>query len=134
MTEETDSNNVIPLIQPNDHEDTSALATIPIDNKTGQQRRCTHPQTQISDTNRTLQCLTCGCYLDPFDYILSKSRLGLSVVGEINGLYSKRTKLRESVANIEREEKNAKTRPRAAKSAILFAENDLKNISTNTNP
>lgn len=133
MTDDIDSNNIIPLIQPSEHQDTDVLATIPTDNKTAQQRRCTHPQTQISDTNRTLQCLTCGCYLDPFDYILSKSRIGLSVIGEINELYSKRTKLRESIANIEREEKSAKARLRSAKSAILFAENDLKNISINTN-
>lgn len=134
MTDGIDSNNIIPLIQPSEHQDTGVLATIPTDNKTAQQRRCTHPQTEISDTNRTLQCLTCGCYLDPFDYILSKSSFGLSVVGEINELYAKRAKLRESVANIEREEKNAKARLRSAKSAILFTENDLKNISTNTNP
>lgn len=67
MTDDVDSNNIIALIQPSERQDTDVLATIPTDNKTAQQRRCIHPQTEISDTNRNLKCLTCGCYLDPFE-------------------------------------------------------------------
>lgn len=46
---------------------------------------------------------------------------------EIQQLYDRRDELRESVANLEREEKNAKARLRSARTSILFAENDLKN-------
>lgn len=46
---------------------------------------------------------------------------------EIQQLYNRRDELREAVANLEREEKNAKARLRSARTSILFAENDLKN-------
>lgn len=38
MTGHIDSNNVIPLIRPSEHQDTEVLATIPTDNRTEQQR------------------------------------------------------------------------------------------------
>lgn len=46
---------------------------------------------------------------------------------EIQQLHNRRDELREAVANLEREEKNAKARLRSARTSILFAENDLKN-------
>ncbi|ENZ0267772.1 hypothetical protein ACGABA_005357, partial [Escherichia coli] len=51
----------------------------------------------------------------------------------IKSLYAKRDALREAVAKLEREEKNAKARLRAARTAILYAENDLKNIEQEVN-
>ncbi|ENC7540365.1 hypothetical protein ABK178_004937, partial [Salmonella enterica subsp. enterica serovar Brandenburg] len=69
----------------------------------------------------------CGLALDPFGLILDRARNGENIVSEIKSLYARRDALRESVAKLEREEKNAKARLRAARTAILFAENDLKN-------
>ncbi len=46
---------------------------------------------------------------------------------------AKRDALREAVEKLEREEKNAKARLRAARTAILYAENDLKNIEQEVN-
>ncbi len=46
---------------------------------------------------------------------------------EIQQLHNRRDELREAVASLEREEKNAKARLRSTRTAILFAENDLKN-------
>lgn len=54
-------------------------------------------------------------------------------MSEIKSLYAKRDALREAVAKLEREEKNAKARLRAARTAILYAENDLKNIEQEVN-
>ncbi|HIA7454359.1 TPA: hypothetical protein ACWR5T_005253, partial [Escherichia coli] len=56
-----------------------------------------------------------------------------NIVSEIKSLYAKRDALREAVAKLEREEKNTKARLRAARTAILYAENDLKNIEQEVN-
>jgi septal ring factor EnvC (AmiA/AmiB activator) len=66
--------------------------------------------------------------LDPFEVILDRARNGENIVSEIKSLYAKQDELRQAVANLEREEKKAKARLRSARTSILFAENDLKNI------
>lgn len=75
----------------------------------------------------------CGLALDPFELVLDRARNGENIVSEIKSLYTKRDALREAVAKLEREEKNAKARLRAARAAILYAENDLKNIEQEVN-
>lgn len=71
--------------------------------------------------------------LEPFELVLDRARNGENIVSEIKSLYTKRDALREAVAKLEREEKNAKARLRAARAAILYAENDLKNIEQEVN-
>lgn len=120
------SDNVIHLVQPKLEEEKLLNVSI-TDRKSTRQKYCKHSQTQISEVNRTLICLQCGSMLDPFDVILERARNAENIVFEIKRLYAKREDLRESVANLEREEKNAKARLRSARTSILFAENDLKN-------
>lgn len=120
------SDNIIQLVQPK-REEERLLDIVVTDNKTATQKHCPHHLCQISEANRTLLCQQCGAYLDPFELILSRSRNGENIVRDIKKLYMRRDELRESVASLEREEKNAKARLRSARTAILFAENDLKN-------
>ncbi|EPJ5863758.1 hypothetical protein JRA82_004617 [Raoultella ornithinolytica] len=121
-----DSDNVITLVQPKSEEE-KLLNVVITDKKSTGQKYCKHNQTQISEANRTLICRQCGSMLDPFEVILDRARNGENIVSEIKSLYAKRDELRQAVANIEREEKNAKARLRSARTSILFAENDLKN-------
>lgn len=125
MSDETD-NNIVQLVQPKRDEE-KLLNVVITDKKSTGQKYCKHNQTQISEANRTLICRQCGSMLDPFEVILDRARSGENIVSEIKSLYAKRDELRESVANLEREEKNAKARLRSTKTSILFAENDLKN-------
>ncbi|EPS5355809.1 hypothetical protein ACVFBV_005302, partial [Escherichia coli] len=74
-----------------------------------------------------------GCVVDPFQYVLRCANDGEAVVREIRQLHNRHDQLRESVASLEREEKNTKARLRAARTAILYAENDLKNIEQKVN-
>lgn len=120
------SDNVVQLVQPKPEEE-NPLSVAVSNEKTYLQKRCTHPRTEICETDRTFQCLSCGTYIDPFEYVLSCAKDARHAVKEIAELRARRTELRESVANLEREEKNAKARLRAARTSILFAENDLKN-------
>ncbi|HCL5343528.1 TPA: hypothetical protein N2G31_001454 [Salmonella enterica] len=120
------SDNIIHLVQPKSDEEKLLNVSI-ADRKSTGQKYCKHSQTQISEVNRILICLQCGSMLDPFDVILERARNAENIVFEIKRLYAKREELRESVANLEREEKNAKARLRSARTSILFAENDLKN-------
>ncbi|WP_395303417.1 hypothetical protein [Enterobacter sp. ECC-019] len=119
------ADNVVQLVQPKSEEEKLLNVAI-TDRKSAGQKYCKHNQTQISEANRTLICLQCGSMLDPFEVILDRARNGENIVFEIKSLYAKRDELRESVANLEREEKNAKARLRSVKTSILFAENDLK--------
>lgn len=123
-----DSDNVITLVQPKSEEE-KLLNVVITDKKSTGQKYCKHNQTQISEANRTLICRQCGSMLDPFEVILDRARNGENIVSEIKSLYAKRDELRQAVANLEREEKNAKARLRAARTSILFAENDLKILS-----
>ncbi|EEP8451846.1 hypothetical protein HCM09_004863 [Salmonella enterica subsp. enterica] len=120
------SDNVIQLVQPKSEEE-GLLNVVITDRKSGEQKCCQHIRTTISEVNRTIICNRCGLALDPFGLILDRARNGENIVSEIKSLYARRDALRESVAKLEREEKNAKARLRAARTAILFAENDLKN-------
>lgn len=124
---DNDYDNVIPLVQPKLDEE-RLLDVVITDQKDLGHKICNHWKTQISEINRTLVCLQCGLTLDPFDVILERSRNGENIIKDIKELYKRRDELRESVANLEREEKNAKARLRSARTAILFAENDLKNM------
>ncbi|ECR9668819.1 hypothetical protein F2H39_10545 [Salmonella enterica] len=120
------SDNVIQLVQPKSEEE-GLLSVVITDRKSGAQKCCQHIRTTISEVNRTIICNRCGLALDPFELVLDRARNGENIVSEIKSLYARRDALRESVAKLEREEKNAKARLRAARTAILFAENDLKN-------
>ncbi|AXD04645.1 hypothetical protein BTA73_05845 [Salmonella enterica subsp. enterica serovar Reading] len=120
------SDNVIQLLQPKSEEE-GLLNVVITDRKSGEQKCCQHIRTTISEVNRTIICDRCGLALDPFELVLDRARNGENIVSEIKSLYARRDALRESVAKLEREEKNAKARLRAARTAILFAENDLKN-------
>lgn len=123
---DNNGDNIIHLVQPKSEEEKLLNVSI-IDRKSTGQKYCKHSQAQISEVNRTLVCLQCGSMLDPFDVILERARNAENIVFEIKRLYAKREELRQSVANLEREEKNAKARLRATRTAILYAENDLKN-------
>ena len=118
--------NVIPLMQPKRDEE-KLLNVAVTDRKVYEQQRCKHRAIEVDETNRVIRCLKCGCVIDPFEHILQCAIDGEHIVTEIMQLHRKRDELRESVANLEREEKNAKARLRAARTSILFAENDLKN-------
>lgn len=120
------SDNVIQLVQPKSEEE-GLLNVVITDRKSGEQKCCQHIRTTISEVNRTIICDRCGLALEPFEFVLDRARNGENIVSEIKSLYARRDALRESVAKLEREEKNAKARLRAARTAILFAENDLKN-------
>lgn len=120
------SDNVVQLVQPKPDEK-KLLNVVITDRASAGQKYCKHRQSQISEAKRTLICLDCGAALDPFEVILERARNGEHIVYEIQSLYAKRDELRESVANLEREEKNAKARLRSARTAIIYAENDLKN-------
>ncbi|HIG9583326.1 TPA: hypothetical protein ACYEKW_004865 [Escherichia coli] len=127
-----EGDNVITLVQPKSEEE-RLLNVVITDRKSGEQEYCRHLHTKISEVNRTIICNRCGLVLDPFEFILDRARNGENIVSEIKSLYAKREALRESVAKLEREEKNAKARLRAARTAILYAENDLKNIEREAN-
>ncbi|EDW9123522.1 hypothetical protein AXQ86_001116 [Salmonella enterica subsp. enterica serovar Braenderup] len=122
-----EGDNIITLVQPKSEEE-GLLNVVITDRKSGEQKCCQHIRTTISEVNRTIICDRCGLALDPFGLILDRARNGENIVSEIKSLYARRDALRESVAKLEREEKNAKVRLRAARTAILFAESDLKNI------
>lgn len=119
--------NIIQLIQPKRDEE-KLLNTTVTDNKDYTQRRCKHHAIKISEIERVITCKQCGCTVDPFEYVLRCAMDGEAVVSEISQLYSRRDGLREAVTNLEREEKNAKARLRSARTSILFAENDRKNV------
>ncbi|ENO4741817.1 hypothetical protein ACBM87_004768, partial [Shigella dysenteriae] len=115
------SDNVITLVQPKSEEE-GLLNVVITDRKSVEQKCCQHIRTTISEVNRTITCNRCGLALDPFELVLDRARNGENIVSEIKSLYAKRDALREAVAKLEREEKNAKARLRAARTAILYAE------------
>lgn len=123
---ENDSDNVITLVQPKRDEEKLLNITV-TDRKDYRQQHCKHKAVEVDEKGRMILCLQCGCAVDPFQYVLQCATDGEAVVREIQQLYNRRDELREAVANLEREEKNAKARLRSARTAILFAENDLKN-------
>lgn len=127
-----EGDNVITLVQPKSEEE-GLLNVVITDEKSVEQKCCQHICTTISEVNRTITCKRCGLALDPFELVLDRARNGENIVTEIKSLYAKRDALREAVAKLEREEKNAKARLRAARTAILYAENDLKNIEQEVN-
>lgn len=118
--------NIIHLVQPKPEE--SKLLNIDITHrKEYSQKRCKHKAVTVEEDERILRCNQGGSAIDPFEYILQCALDGEAAVTEIEELYARRDQLRESVANLEREEKNAKARLRTARTSILYAENDLKN-------
>lgn len=120
------SDNVIPLVQPG--RDEAKLLNVTVsDRKEYNQQRCKHRAIEVCETDRVIRCTRCGCVVDAFDHILQVATDAEHIVTEIEQLHRRRDELRESVANLEREEKNAKARLRSARTSILFAENDLKN-------
>lgn len=122
-----DENKIIKLVRPEPNEE--ELLNVQVENeKTYQQKRCPHPRTFVDESRRSFYCDVCKSELDPFDYILECANKARHVVTEIKQLRHRADELRTSVANLEREEKNAKARLRAARTSILFAENDLKNV------
>lgn len=120
------SDNIIPLIQPK-REEAKLLNVTVTDRKEYVQQRCKHRAIEVCETDRVIRCTRCGIVVDAFEHILQVATDGEHVVTEIEQLHRRRDELRESVANLEREEKNAKARLRSARTSILFAENDLKN-------
>ncbi|EIW8608083.1 hypothetical protein [Klebsiella aerogenes] len=123
---DNESDNVITLVQPKRDEEKLLNITV-TDRKDYMQQRCKHRAVEVDEQHRLIKCLQCGCAVDPFQYVLQSAIDGEAVVTEIAKLHLRRDELREAVANMEREEKNAKARLRSARTAILFAENDLKN-------
>ncbi|HGE7088516.1 TPA: hypothetical protein ACGB3K_005258 [Klebsiella aerogenes] len=123
---DNESDNVITLVQPKRDEEKLLNITV-TDRKDYMQQRCKHRAVEVDEQHRLIKCLQCGCAVDPFQYVLQSAIDGEAVVTEIAKLHLRRDELREAVANLEREEKNAKARLRSARTAILFAENDLKN-------
>lgn len=127
MTSETDDlANVVQLVQP-DNEERKLLNIVPTNIKTYQQKRCKHVL-MVNEENRTITCTNCGVVVDPFNYILERAINAEHIVTEIETLYARVKELRSNVANLEREEKNAKARLRSARTAILYAENECKNV------
>lgn len=129
---ENESDNVISLVQPKRNEEKLLNITV-TDRKNHIQHRCKHRAIEVCETDRVVRCTKCGCVIDPFEHILQVATDGEHIVTEIEQLHRRRDELRESVANLEREEKNTKARLRAARTAILYAENDLKNIEQEVN-
>ncbi|EPU3945518.1 hypothetical protein ACB381_06120 [Klebsiella michiganensis] len=123
---ENEGDNVITLVQPKRDEEKLLNITV-IDKKDYRQQHCKHRAIEVCETDRIVRCLNCGCTVDPFEHILMVATNGEHIVTEIEQLHQRRDELREAVANLEREEKNAKARLRSARTSILFAENDLKN-------
>ncbi|OAZ21135.1 hypothetical protein AYK88_20685 [Klebsiella aerogenes] len=123
---DNESDNVITLVQPKRDEEKLLNITV-TDRKDYMQQRCKHRAVEVDEQHRLIKCLQCGCAVDPFQYVLQSAIDGEAVVTEIAKLHLRRDELREVVVNLEREEKNAKARLRSARTAILFAENDLKN-------
>lgn len=127
MTSETDDlANVVQLVQP-DNEERKLLNIVPTNLKTYQQKHCKHT-IEVSEVERTITCVRCGCVVDPFEFILERAHNGERIVTEIEALAARLKELRSNVANLEREEKNAKARLRSARTAILYAENECKNV------
>ncbi len=83
----------------------------------------------ISEVNRTITCNRCGLALEPFELVLDRARNGENIVSEIKSLYTKRDALLEAVAKLEREEKNAKARLRAAGQQYCMRKMTLKILS-----
>ncbi|HCX5071764.1 TPA: hypothetical protein OZT93_000923 [Escherichia coli] len=129
---ENESDNVISLVQPKRNEEKLLNITV-TDRKNYIQHSCKHRVIEVCETDRVVRCTKCGCVIDPFEHILQVATDGEHIVTEIEQLHRRRDELRESVANLEREEKNTKARLRAARTAILYAENDLKNIEQEVN-
>ncbi|EEH6229431.1 TPA: hypothetical protein P7Q51_004190 [Escherichia coli] len=129
---ENESDNVITLVQPKRNEEKLLNITV-TDRKNHIQHSCKHRAIEVCETDRVVRCTKCGCVIDPFEHILQVATDGEHIVTEIEQLHRRRDELRESVANLEREEKNTKARLRAARTAILYAENDLKNIEQEVN-
>ncbi|HAX5209033.1 TPA: hypothetical protein JZG45_003884 [Escherichia coli] len=129
---ENEGDNVISLVQPGRDEEKLLNITV-TDRKDYRQQSCKHRAIEVHEQDRVMLCLQCGCVVDPFQYVLRCANDGEAVVREIKQLHNKRDQLRESVASLEREEKNTKARLRAARTAILYAENDLKNIEQKVN-
>ncbi|EBT5445594.1 hypothetical protein CK313_20185 [Salmonella enterica] len=122
-----DDDKIVHLVRP--EPDEKSLLNVQVENeKTYQQKRCPHHKTFINETDRSFYCDVCKSELDPFEYILESAKQARYVVTEIMQLRQRANELRTSVANLEREEKNTKARLRAARTSILYAENDRKNI------
>lgn len=123
--------NIVPLMQPR-REEEKLLNIIVTERKEYAQKRCKHGAVIVEEAERVLRCTQCGIVLDPFEHILAVAYAGEAIVTEITKLHERRDELREAVANLEREERNAKSRLRSARTSILFAENDLKNVEQGT--
>ncbi|ELP5679929.1 hypothetical protein QTS50_003215 [Salmonella enterica] len=122
-----EENKIVQLVHPD--ADEKQLLNVQIENeKTYRQKRCPHPRTFVDESQRIFYCSVCNAELDPFEYLLKCARDARHVVTEIETLRQRAGELRTSVANLKREEKNAKARLRSARTAILYAENDLKNV------
>ncbi|EBW4414451.1 hypothetical protein C3A78_14225 [Salmonella enterica subsp. enterica serovar Poona] len=122
-----EENKIVQLVHPD--ADEKQLLNVQIENeKTYRQKTCPHYRVRISEVERSFYCSVCNTELDPFEYLLQCARDARHVVTEIETLRQRAGELRTSVANLEREEKNAKARLRSARTAILYAENDLKNV------
>lgn len=119
--------NIVPLVQPRRDEE-RLLNIVVTDRKEYAQKHCKHKGVIVEEAERVLRCAYCNTVIDPFEHILACAYDGEMVVTEITKLHERRDELREAVANLEREEKNAKSRLRSARTSILFAENDLKNV------
>ena len=124
--ENSDDGKIVTLVQPKADE-RSLLNIVAVNPKTYSQKSCKHAL-EIDEQDRTIQCSRCKVFVEPFEYILKCATDAEHVVRELEELHRRRKELRESVANLEREEKNAKARLRAARTAILYAENDCKNV------
>ncbi|EEU1248802.1 hypothetical protein [Escherichia coli] len=129
---ENEGDNIITLVQPKRDEEKLLNITV-TGRKNYTQQSCKHRAIEVHEQDHVILCLQCGCVVDPFQYVLRCANDGEAVVREIRQLHNRRDQLRESVASLEREEKNTKARLRAARTAILYAENDLKNIEQKVN-
>lgn len=119
--------NIVPLVQSRCDEE-KLLNIIVTERKEYAQKHCKHGAVIVEEAERVLRCTQCGIVLDPFEHILACAYNGEMVVAEIAKLHKRRNELHEAVANLEREERNAKARLRSTRTSILFAENDLKNV------
>lgn len=118
---ESNENNVVSFTKPSETEHENML-TLRISGEIPKYPKCKHGATEIDETNRTLKCKKCGVYLDVFDWVMDKVKLGQSIVGDINGLYRERDSLRQRVESLQKEERNVKARLRTAKTRLLFEE------------
>ena len=82
---------------------------------------CLHSETEISEHSRILSCCKCGCVLNTTDYLITVAKKETAFLYQQKKLKDQQYQLMKSVENLQRQEKNIKSRIKRAKNVVTQA-------------